>query len=109
MLERHLDAGGPFVALHLAETAALLQVANDNNLAPTQRLFVRSRIGLLYRLAGKHERLAKVAPAEARLGQALEWDVYLRLGPAAKPRLDLGQRLGGVIESDQRETVARAE
>ena len=86
-----------------------MQIADDDDLAHGQGLFVRPRLGLLYRFAGEHQRLAKVAPAEARLGQALELGVHLRLGRAAEPRLDLGQQLRGVIESDQRETVAGAE
>ena len=89
--------------------ATLLQITDDDNLTPGQGLFVRFRLGLLYRLTDENKRLAKVAPAEARLGQALELGVHLRLGSVAEPRLDLGQRRRRVIVGDQREAVAGAE
>ncbi|GIT78239.1 MAG: hypothetical protein Ct9H300mP32_6210 [Verrucomicrobiota bacterium] len=73
LLECHLDARGAIRSPAPRQDGSLLQITDDNNLAPSQRLFVRSRIGLLYRLAGKHERRAqRGCSPEARLGQAFE-------------------------------------
>ena len=109
LLERHPYPGRPLVALHLPEFGTLLQITNHENFALGQGLFIRLDLFFLDRLAGNHQRLAKVAAPEARLGQALELLRHLGFRCAVLPGIDIHQSLRRVAISIQREVIPQAQ